>query len=515
MKDRIIVALDTDSPEAALETVTALSGEVGMFKVGMELFPRGGPDLVRRIREAGFDVFLDLKFHDIPNTVAGAVRSAAALGVKFATVHASGGRAMLTAAAESARGTGTTILAVTVLTSLDDADLADVGFSLGAADGGGAPRRPRGFVRGRRGRLLREGSGGRARPRREGGHPRHPRRADAGGRRGGPEAGGDAGRCDPSGRRLHCRRTADHEGDRPGGGGASHCGIDARRLHGRGTAMKDPDAGGEKRPPLKAANGDRSVSRKGISREDRSGSMWVTGRHPVEELLASATQRARKVLLSDAIPKEVRAGFEKRAKDLALPCLTCPRQEWERRTGEREGGGIAAEIAEYVYAEMEEWVSALPETARVFLLDGITDPGNLGAIVRSARAFAFDGVVLPADRSCPVTGAVFRASAGAAAHVPVVQVTNLVRAIERLQEAGFWLYAAEGTEGTELSAFAPAKRTAIVLGSEEKGIRRLARERCDGAVRIPMAPGAESLNVSVAAGIIAYSIRKSLTSPSG
>jgi orotidine-5'-phosphate decarboxylase len=134
MKDRIIVAIDTDSPEAALTTVKALSGEVGMIKVGMELFPRGGPELIRRIREEGFDVFLDLKFHDIPNTVAGAVRSAAALGVKFATVHASGGRAMLTAAAESVRGTGTTLLAVTVLTSLDDADLADVGFSLGTAE---------------------------------------------------------------------------------------------------------------------------------------------------------------------------------------------------------------------------------------------------------------------------------------------------------------------------------------------------------------------------------------------
>ena len=134
MKDRIIVALDTDSPGTALAAVKALSGEVGMFKVGLELFPRGGPELVRGIREAGYDVFLDLKFHDIPNTVAGAVRSAAALGVKFATVHAFGGRAMLAAAAEAARGTGTTILAVTVLTSLDDADLADVGLSIGAAE---------------------------------------------------------------------------------------------------------------------------------------------------------------------------------------------------------------------------------------------------------------------------------------------------------------------------------------------------------------------------------------------
>ncbi len=239
--------------------------------------------------------------------------------------------------------------------------------------------------------------------------------------------------------------------------------------------------------------------------------MWVTGRHPVEELLASATQRARKVLLSDAVPREVRSGFEKRAKDLSLPCLACPRQEWEQRTGEREGGGIAAEIAEFRYGELEEWIAALPETARAFLLDGVTDPQNLGAILRSVRAFGLDGVVLPADRSCPVTGAVFRASAGAAAHVPVVQVTNLVRAIERLQEAGFWLYAAEGGEGAELSGFRPAKRTAIVLGSEEKGIRRLAREKCDGSLRIGMAKGVDSLNVSVAAGILAFSLRKPLT----
>ncbi len=134
MKERIIVALDTDSPGSALAVVEALAGEVGMFKVGMELFPRGGPELVRKVREKGADVFLDLKFHDIPNTVAGAVRSAAALGVKFATVHASGGREMLARAAEAARGTGTTVLAVTVLTSIDETDLSEIGFSSPPAD---------------------------------------------------------------------------------------------------------------------------------------------------------------------------------------------------------------------------------------------------------------------------------------------------------------------------------------------------------------------------------------------
>jgi orotidine-5'-phosphate decarboxylase len=133
MNERIIVALDTDSPDAALGMVRSLRGAAGMFKVGMELFPRGGPDLVRRIQGEGYGVFLDLKFHDIPNTVAGAVRSAAALGCRFVTVHASGGRAMLAAAVEAAGGTDTTVLAVTVLTSIDDADLAEVGFATGAA----------------------------------------------------------------------------------------------------------------------------------------------------------------------------------------------------------------------------------------------------------------------------------------------------------------------------------------------------------------------------------------------
>jgi 23S rRNA (guanosine2251-2'-O)-methyltransferase len=238
-----------------------------------------------------------------------------------------------------------------------------------------------------------------------------------------------------------------------------------------------------------------------------TGPLWVTGKHPVEELLASKTQRARKVLLSDAVPADVRARIERRARELALPCVTCGKDDWGKRTGEREGAGIAAEMAEFRYAELEGWIATLRETSRAFLLDGVTDPQNLGAILRSALAFGFDGVLIPEDRSCPVTGTVFRASAGAAAHLPVVQMKNLARTIERLQEAGFWVYAAEGDEGAVLPEFRPAKRTAVVLGSEEKGIRRLAREKCDGVVRIPMAPGVESLNVSVAGGIIAFSIR--------
>jgi 23S rRNA (guanosine2251-2'-O)-methyltransferase len=237
-----------------------------------------------------------------------------------------------------------------------------------------------------------------------------------------------------------------------------------------------------------------------------ASAIWVTGKHPVEELLGSGSQEARKVLVSAAAPPEVRANIERMARDRGLPCLACPREEWERRTGEREGAGIAAEIAGFRYADIEDWVAALRETSRAFLLDGVTDPQNLGAILRSARAFSFDGVIIPADRSCPVTGAVFRASAGAAAHIPVVQVKNIVRAIERLKESGFWVYAAQGKSGAGLAGFKPAKRTAVVLGGEDKGVRRLALEKCDGALRIGMAPGMDSLNVSVAAGIFAFAL---------
>ncbi|HZW35710.1 MAG TPA: RNA methyltransferase, partial [Candidatus Deferrimicrobiaceae bacterium] len=172
--------------------------------------------------------------------------------------------------------------------------------------------------------------------------------------------------------------------------------------------------------------------------------MWVTGRHPVEEMLASGRQKPVRVLLSESAPPDARKALSARAALLGIPCLVCPKEEWERRTGDRGGPGIAVETAEFRYADLAEWLDALPARALAFLLDGITDPHNMGAILRNVRAFGGNGVIVPKDRSCPVTAAVFRASAGAAAHVPVVLVTNLARTVETLQEKGFWLYAATG-----------------------------------------------------------------------
>lgn len=236
--------------------------------------------------------------------------------------------------------------------------------------------------------------------------------------------------------------------------------------------------------------------------------MWIAGRHPVEELLSSTRQRPRKVLFADSIPSDVRKAVSARAAAAGVPCLSCAKDAWRKRTGETESAGVAAEIAEFLYDDLEGWTAGLPEQVVAFLLDGVTDPQNLGAVIRNARAFGVAGVVVPKDRSCPVTAAVFRASAGAAAHVPVVQVTNLARAVDDLKERGFWLYAAAGDGEIDIGDLSPAKRSGFVLGSEDAGIRKLVREKCDVSVRIPILAGVDSLNVAVVSGILAFYARR-------
>ena len=130
-RDRLIVALDVPKAEDALALVRALRGRVGLFKVGSQAFTAAGPELVRQIVEEGERVFLDLKFHDIPNTVAGAVASAARLGVSLATIHGLGGRAMLEAAVGALPAMGTRLLAITILTSHDDDTLGEIGLGGG------------------------------------------------------------------------------------------------------------------------------------------------------------------------------------------------------------------------------------------------------------------------------------------------------------------------------------------------------------------------------------------------
>lgn len=173
--------------------------------------------------------------------------------------------------------------------------------------------------------------------------------------------------------------------------------------------------------------------------------------------------------------------------------------------------GIVALAGRFHYVDLEailERILRLPDHALLVVADHITDEGNLGALIRTAAFFGAHGLVLPKDRSAKVTDKVLKRSSGAYAHVPVARVVNLGRALDRLNEKGFWIIGAAG-EGTESVYGVDWNRDlALVLGREDRGLTRVIRERCHQVVRIPGAGTVEALNVAVAGGVILSEIRR-------
>jgi 23S rRNA (guanosine2251-2'-O)-methyltransferase len=182
----------------------------------------------------------------------------------------------------------------------------------------------------------------------------------------------------------------------------------------------------------------------------------------------------------------------------------------DRRSQGQRHQGVLGEGGPFVYTEFEDLLSSLKnrgEAALVLALDGITDPHNLGAILRSAAAAAVDGVVLPERRSAAVNETVIRASAGTAGRVPVCRVVNLGRALDELKDAGTWIYGLAAGEDSHSYLEEPFDRaTVLVLGAEGEGLHQKIRERCDGLRSIPMPGGIESLNVSAAAAVTMFRV---------
>ena len=187
-----------------------------------------------------------------------------------------------------------------------------------------------------------------------------------------------------------------------------------------------------------------------------------------------------------------------------------PMESLDRRAQGLRHQGVLGEGGAFAYASFEDVaasVKAKGDAALLLALDGVTDPHNLGAILRSAAAAAVDGVILPERRSAVVNETVIRASAGTAGRVPVCRVVNLGRALDDLKEAGAWIYglaAGEGSRDYLEESFDRA--TVLVLGAEGEGLHLKIRERCDGLLHIPMPGGIESLNVSAAAAITLFRV---------
>jgi 23S rRNA (guanosine2251-2'-O)-methyltransferase len=179
--------------------------------------------------------------------------------------------------------------------------------------------------------------------------------------------------------------------------------------------------------------------------------------------------------------------------------------ELDRRARSGVHQGVGAEVAEFRYAELEELIK--PQ-AFLLVLDGVTDPQNLGALVRSAHALGAHGVVVPKDRAAGIGPASFKAAAGALEHCPVARVTNLARALEHLKEAGIWTVALAAEGEKELGEIDLRTPTALVLGSEGTGVRPLVLKTCDHVARISMAGKVGSLNVSAAGAIALYEVAR-------
>lgn len=196
-----------------------------------------------------------------------------------------------------------------------------------------------------------------------------------------------------------------------------------------------------------------------------------------------------------------------RLESLAIPFEHVEQGALDRRAqGVRHQGVIAEFNARQAIDEnaLITLVERAPETPRVLILDGVQDPHNLGACLRSALAAACCAVVVPKDRAAGLTPIARRAAAGAAEQLPLAMVTNLARCMERLQTAGLTLVGLAGESDRDLDTLDLSGPLGIVLGSEERGLRRLTRERCDGLARIAMPGPMESLNVSVATGIALF-----------
>jgi 23S rRNA (guanosine2251-2'-O)-methyltransferase len=308
-------------------------------------------------------------------------------------------------------------------------------------------------------------------------------------------------------------------------GGNPTAGSGGRRrkaLQGRGPTPKAAE-----RDSHKARDGSRSDDRQpsrpgssggggrsgGSRRSDRGAgpvAEWVAGRNSVVEALQARLPVTTMYVAEQAERDDrLREAF-RMAADRGIAMLEVSKYELDRLTDRAVHQGLALKVPAYEYADPHDLVALATDAADVPLLvalDSVTDPRNLGAVVRSAAAFGVHGVVVPERRSAGMTASAWKTSAGAAARVPVARATNLTRQLREYQDEGLTVVGLD-IEGTvDIGALDVATDPMVlVIGSEDKGLSRLVRDTCDILVRIPMAATTESLNAGVAAGIALYEI---------
>lgn len=309
-------------------------------------------------------------------------------------------------------------------------------------------------------------------------------------------------------------------------------GYGRKRLEGKGPTPKASDrtyhqAYRDRIAAEKKATHTEGVKKRAAAKENyrphvSAGTEIIFGRNPVAEA-ASAGMPFQRIFVASTIMKDARLSkIVAQAASSGVPLQECSSQDLDRLTAGGVHQGVAVEIAPYDYADvMELWERAASRASKtdeestpplLIALDQVTDPHNLGAVLRSAAAFGADGVIIPEHRSASVNATVWKVSAGAAAIVEVAQTTNLTRALQDLKKAGAFVIGLDGAGEVNLPELQLTDvPLVIVTGSEGRGISRLVRQTCDQIVSIPIDARMESLNAAVATGIALYQITQART----
>ena len=254
-----------------------------------------------------------------------------------------------------------------------------------------------------------------------------------------------------------------------------------------------------------AKSGDRGRPAQ-TKRRDDDAPETVLGRNPVVECLrAGVPATALHVALGTTADERIAEAVQL-AANAGISILEVPRNDLDRIAGGALHQGVALQVPPYEYAHPDDLLESAADgdaPALIVALDGVTDPRNLGAVVRSVSAFGGHGVVVPQRRSASMTAVAWRASAGTAARLPVARATNLTRTLREYATAGLMIAGLDAEGSVTLDEFdLAADPLVLVVGSEGKGLSRLVRQTCDVTVSIPMAGAVESLNASVAAGVV-------------
>lgn len=302
------------------------------------------------------------------------------------------------------------------------------------------------------------------------------------------------------------RRMSGKKGAQVGSGGQRR-----RGLEGKGPTPPAEMRKGHAKQRAAQAKVKRATVRKAPprGRGGKSASEFVVGRNPVVEALRegvpASTLYVQQFIDND---ERVREALQLAADRGGINLMEAPRPELDRMTNGLNHQGLVLQVPPYEYAHPEDLAAAAADEGEdplIVALDGVTDPRNLGAIVRSVSAFGGHGVVVPERRAAGMTAGAWKTSAGTAARTPVARATNLTRTLEAYKKAGIVVVGLAADGEADLGELAALDGpVVIVIGSEGKGLSRLVGETCDVRVRIPMPGGAESLNAGVAAGIVLY-----------